>query len=111
MEIGCSLEILLQPVQAQHDSRHSGTVKTHIKFQQSPVKSGSVSNVEHGMKSGRVRCELNLCVGSPVTEAYRKSDNVSESSQSYVGDRQRLCIKHREFLQNVNGKKGQKLIS
>ncbi len=63
------------------------------------------------MKSGRVRHELNLCVGSPVTEAYGKSDDVLESSQSYVGDRWRLCIKHREFFQNDNGKKGQKLIS
>src|SRR5258708_5651743 len=87
------------------------TVKTHIKFWQSPVKSGSVSNVEHGMKSGRVRCELNLCVGSLVTEAYGKSDDVSELSWSYVRDRRRLCVKHREFFQNDNGKKGQKLIS
>src|SRR5258708_31714405 len=45
-------------------------VKTHIKFQRSPVKSGSVSNVECSTKSGGVRRELNLCVGSPVTEAY-----------------------------------------
>ncbi len=69
------------------------------------MKSGSVSNVEHGTKSGGVRCKLNLCVGSLVTEAYRKSDDVSELSQSYVGDGQRLCIKHREFFQNDNGKK------
>src|SRR5258708_3534189 len=75
------------------------TVRTCIKFQRSLVKSGGV------------RCELNLCVGSPVTEAYGKSDDVSESSRSYVGDGQRLCIKHREFFQNDNGKKGQKLIS
>src|SRR6266446_3543931 len=86
-------------------------VKTHVKFRRSLVKSGSVSNVEHGMKPGGVRCELNLCVGSPVTEAYGKSDDVSELSQSYVRDGQRLCIKHREFFQNDNGKKGQKLIS
>src|SRR6266481_3079644 len=78
------------------------TVKTCIKFQQSPVKSGSVSNMEHGTKSGGVRCELNLCVGSLVTEAYGKSDNVSELSQSYIGDRQRLCVKHREFFQSEN---------
>ncbi len=57
------------------------------------------------MKSGGVRHELNLCVGSPVTEAYGKSDNVSELSWSYVGDGQRLCIKHREFFQNDNRKK------
>ncbi len=69
------------------------------------MKSRSVSNVEHSTKSGGVRHELNLCVGSPVTEAYGKSDDVSESSQSYVGDRRRLCIKHREFFQNDNGKK------
>ena len=75
------------------------------------MKSGSVSNVERSMKPGGVRHELNLCVGSPVTEAYGKSDNVSESSWSYVGDGRRLCVKHREFSQNVNGKKGQKLIS
>src|SRR5260221_9343986 len=81
------------------------TVKTHVKFWRSPVKSGSVSNVEHSMKPGRVRCELNLCVGSLVTEAYGKSDDVSELSRSYVGDGQRLCIKHREFFQNDNGKK------
>src|SRR5258706_14862170 len=31
------------------------TVKTHIKFQRSLVKSGSVSNVERSTKSGRVR--------------------------------------------------------
>ncbi len=68
------------------------------------MKSGLVSNMEHGTKSGRVRCKLNLCVGSLVTEAYGKSDNVSESSQSYVGDRWRLCVKHREFFQNDNGK-------
>src|SRR5260221_1874594 len=80
-------------------------VKTCIKFRRSPVKSGSVSNMEHGMKSGRVRRELNLCVGSLVTEAYGKSDDVSESSRSYVGDGWRLCIKHREFPQNVNRKK------
>src|SRR5258705_14013817 len=75
---------------------------------QVPAVSGevqSVSNVEHGTKSGRVRRELNLCVGSPVTEAYGKSDDVSESSRSYVGDGQRLCIKHREFFQNDNRKK------
>src|SRR5258707_3813260 len=83
-------------------------VKTHIKFQQSLVKSRLVSNMEHSTKPGRVRCELNLCVGSPVTEAYRKSDEVSESSRSYVGDGQRLCIKHREFLQNDNRKKARK---
>ena len=83
----------------------SAHVKTHIKFRQSLVKSGLVSNVERGMKSGGVRCELNLCVGSLVTEAYRKSDNVLESSQSYIGDRWRLCVKHREFFQNDNGKK------
>src|SRR5258708_169312 len=87
------------------------SVKTRIKFRQSPVKSGSVSNMERSMKSGGVRCELNLCVGSPVTEAYGKLDDVSGSSRSYVGDRWRLCIKHREFSQNVSGKKGQKLIS
>ena len=80
------------------------TVKTHIKFRQSPVKSRSVSNVECSTKSGGVRRKLNLCVGSPVTEAYRKSDNVLESSRSYVGDGQRLCVKHREFFQNDNGK-------
>src|SRR6266436_1596770 len=61
-------------------------VKTHIKFWQSLVKSGLVSNVECSTKSGGVRHELNLCVGSPVTEAYGKSDNVLESSRSYVGD-------------------------
>ncbi len=82
-----------------------GLVKTHIKFRWSLVKSGSVSNVEHGTKSGGVRCELNLCVGSPVTEAYGKSDDVSESSQSYVRDGWRLCVKHREFFQSENGKK------
>ena len=54
------------------------------------------------MKPGGVRHELNLCVGSPVTEAYGKSDNVSELSQSYIGDRQRLCVKHREFFQSEN---------
>ena len=69
------------------------------------MKSGLVSNVEHGMKPGGVRCKLNLCVGSPVTEAYGKSDDVSESSRSYVGDGWRLCVKHREFFQNDNGKK------
>src|SRR5258708_30462490 len=84
------------------------TVKTCVKFQQSPVKSRSVSNVEHGMKPGRVRHELNLCVGSPVTEAYGKLDDVSELSQSYVGDGQRLCVKHREFFQNDNRKKARK---
>src|SRR5258708_16497985 len=88
-----------------------GHVKTHIKFQWSPVNSGSVSNVEHGTKSGRVRRKLNLCVGSPVTEAYRKSDDVSESSRSYIGDGRRLCVKHREFSQNVIGKRAQKLLS
>src|SRR5258708_35879341 len=56
-----------------------GCVKTRIKFWWSPVKSGSVSNVERGTKSGRVRRELNLCVGSPVTEAYSKSDDGAES--------------------------------
>ena len=61
-------------------------VKTHVKFQQSPVKSRLVSNVECGTKPGGVRHELNLCVGSLVTEAYRKSDNVLELSQSYIGD-------------------------
>ena len=75
------------------------------------MKSRSVSNMERGTKSGGVRHELNLCVGSLVTEAYRKSDDVSESSRSYVGDGWRLCVKHREFSQNVNRKKGQKLIS
>src|SRR5258707_2904604 len=85
-----------------------GSVKTCIKFQQSLVKSRLVSNVERSTKPGRVRCELNLCVGSPVTEAYGKSDEVSESSRSYVGDGQRLCIKHREFLQNDNRKKARK---
>src|SRR5260221_8941708 len=84
------------------------TVKTCVKFQQSLVKSGSVSNMEHGMKPGRVRHELNLCVGSLVTEAYGKLDDVSESSWSYVGDRWRLCVKHREFFQNDNGKKARK---
>src|SRR5260221_10410500 len=79
-------------------------VKTCIKFWQSLVKSRLVSNVERGTKSGRVRRELNLCVGSPVTEAYGKSDDVSESSRSYVGDGWRLCIKHREFFQNDNRK-------
>ena len=69
------------------------------------MKSGSVSNMECGTKPGGVRCELNLCVGSPVTEAYGKSDGVSESSRSYVGDGWRLCVKHRGFSQNVNGKK------
>ena len=86
-------------------STTSETVKTHIKFRQSPVKSGSVSNAECGMKSGGVRCKLNLCVGSPVTEAYGKSDDVLESSWSYVRDGQRLCVKHREFFQNDNRKK------
>src|SRR5260221_10243892 len=52
--------------------------------------------------------ELNLCVGSLVTEAYGKLDNVSELSQSYIRDRWRLCIKHREFFQNDNGKKARK---
>ena len=61
-------------------------VKNCVKFQQSPVKSGSVSNVEHSTKPGGVRCELNFCVGSPVTEAYGKLDEVSELSWSYVGD-------------------------
>ena len=87
-------------------------VKTHIKFRHSLVKSGSVSNMERSTKSGGVRHELNLCVGSLVTEAYGKSDGVSESSRSYIGDGRRLCVKHRGFSQNVNGKKrGQKLIS
>src|SRR5258708_4433723 len=67
--------------------------------------------MEHGTKPGGVRCKLNLCVGSLVTEAYRKSDDVSELSRSYIRDRQRLCVKHREFFQNDNRKKGQKLIS
>ena len=80
-------------------------VKTHIKFRQSPVKSRSVSNAEHSMKSGGVRCELNLCVGSPVTEAYGKLDDVLELSRSYVRDGQRLCVKHREFFQSDNRKK------
>src|SRR5258708_9059433 len=62
------------------------TVKNCVKFWQSPVKSRLVSNVEHDTKPGGVRCKLNLCVGSPVTEAYGKSDNVSELSQSYVRD-------------------------
>ena len=56
------------------------------------------------MKSGGVRHELNLCVGSLVTEAYGKSDDVSESSWSYIRDGRRLCIEHREFFQNDNGK-------
>src|SRR5258707_11879348 len=85
--------------------RCSEFVKTHIKFRQSPVKSRSVSNVEHGTESGGVRRKLNLCVGSPVTEAYGKSDDVLELSQSYVGDGRRLCVKHREFFQNDNRKK------
>src|SRR5258708_24553931 len=58
------------------------TVKNHVKFQRTLVKSGLVSNVECGMKLGIVRHELNLCVGSPVTEAYRKSEDVSELSRS-----------------------------
>src|SRR5258708_39071943 len=95
-----------------HRHPYSRCVKTCIKFRRSPVKSRSVSNVEHGTKSGGVRHELNLCVGSPVTEAYGKSDGVSESSRSYIRDGWRLCVKHRGFSQNVNGKKrGQKLIS
>ncbi len=61
---------------------HLHTVRTHVKFQQTPVKSRSVSDVEHSMKLGRRRNELNLCVGSLVTEAYRKSEDVSELSQS-----------------------------
>ena len=75
------------------------------------MKSRLASDVECGTKLGGVRCELNLCVGSLVTEAYGKSDDVLESSRSYVGDRRRLCVKHREFFQNDNRKKGQKLIS
>ena len=63
------------------------------------------------MKPGGVRCKLNLCVGSLVTEAYGKLDKVSELSWSYIRDGWRLCIKHREFFQNDNGKKGQKMIS
>src|SRR5260221_14149645 len=94
-----------------HRHPYSRCVKTCIKFWRSPVKSGSVSNVEHGTKSGGVRRKLNLCVGSLVTEAYGKLDDVSELSWGYVRDGWRLCIKHREFPQNVNGKKGQKLIS
>src|SRR6266436_6971760 len=65
------------------------TVKNCVKFQQSLVKSRSVSNVECSMKPGRVRCELNLCVHSLVTEAYGKSGGVLELSQSYVRDGQR----------------------
>src|SRR5260221_11094607 len=87
------------------------TVKIRIKFRRSPVKSRLVSNMECGTKPGRVRCELNLCVGSPVTEAYGKSDDVLELSWSYVGDGRRLCVKHRQFPQNVTRKKGKKLIS
>src|SRR5258708_4780413 len=96
-----------EPLKTQSPSYLSGAqpVKTRIKFRRSPVKSGSVSNVERSTKSGGVRHELNLCVGSPVTEAYGKSDNVSESSRSYVRDGWRLCVKHREFFQNDNGKK------
>src|SRR5258708_18613019 len=69
------------------------------------LKSRGVSNIECGMKSCAVRHELNLCVGPPVTEAYGKSDDVSELSRSYVGDGWRLCVKHREVFQNDNGKK------
>ncbi len=56
------------------------------------MKSRSVSNMEHGTKPGGVRHELNLCVGSPVTEAYGKLDNVSELSRSYVGDVRSCCL-------------------
>ncbi len=104
------LNISLSPMPVSTTSSQvlSIIVKNHVKFQWSPVKSRSVSNVEHGMKPGRVRHKLNLCVGSPVTEAYRKSGNVLESSQSYVGDGWRLCVKHREFFQNDNRKKARK---
>ena len=57
-------------------------VKICVKFRQTPVKSRLVSDVEHGMKLGRVRHKLNLCVGPPVTEAYGKLEDVSELSQS-----------------------------
>src|SRR5260221_10338677 len=65
------------------------TVKNCVKFQQSLVKSRSVSNVECSMKPGRVRCELKLCVRSPVTEDYGKAGSVLELSRSYVRDGQR----------------------
>src|SRR5258707_15655102 len=77
------------PMGETHRNIQRDNVKNHVKFWQSPVKSGSVSNVEHSTKPGRVRHELNLCVGSPVTEAYGKLDNVLELSQSYVRDGQR----------------------
>src|SRR5258708_9313228 len=99
--------LLFKVYLSPHMTWHS-FVKTHIKFQRSLVKSRSVSNMEHSTKPGRVRCKLNLCVGSPVTEAYRKLDNVLESSWSYVRDGWRLCVKHREFFQNDNGKKTRK---
>ena len=46
------------------------------------MKSGLVSDVECSMKLGIVRCKLNLSVDSLVTEAYRKSEDVLELSQS-----------------------------
>src|SRR5258708_30792394 len=82
LRLGDPLIKLLELRFVSLSSETSRSIQTSQSSQSSITSCPVFPDVEHGMKLGGVRCELNLYIGSPVTVAYGTSEDVLESSWS-----------------------------